>query len=330
MPPSTTAPETAAGRPVHVEPPLQLVVVGRHVWGDVVVLDLRRVTDTSLPRWTPGAHVELDLAPGLSRQYSLCGSPQDESWRVAVLREPNSRGGSRYVHDHLEVGTVVQCRGPVNRFPLERASKYIFVAGGIGITPLLPMIEQVASARAEWSLTYGARSRNGLVFGPELVDRHPDRVRLVAEDQEGLLPIERLVREAGPDTLIYCCGPEPMLAAAESAATKLGMRNLRLERFRAGPTRARSQDIEFEVKLARSGGSVFVAPGRSILETLRGAGVTVLSSCSEGTCGTCESFVLEGQPDHRDSVLTADQRESGDSMMICVSRSLTRRIVLDL
>lgn len=315
---------------MRVEPLLRLVVVGRQLIGDVVVLDLSRTTDISLPRWTPGAHIELNLAPNLRRQYSLCGSPEDEVWRIAVLRDPNSRGGSRYVRDHLTVGSTVQCRGPVNRFLLEPAANYLFMAGGIGITPLLPMIEQVESARAEWALAYGARSREVLTFGPELVDSHPGRVRLVTEDREGLLPIERLIREADPGTLIYCCGPEPMLAAAETAAAKLGVRNLRLERFRSAPTDTESQDIGFQVKLAQSGVSVTVPPHRSILESIRDAGVSVLSSCAEGICGTCESFVLKGQPDHRDSVLTAEERRSGDTMMICVSRSLTDELVLDL
>ncbi|MEU1048554.1 PDR/VanB family oxidoreductase [Streptomyces sp. NPDC005897] len=307
----------------------ELVVDRRETAADgVLTLTLRHPLDGPLPDWEPGAHVDVVLGPGLERQYSLCGDPADRAvWRIAVLRETDGRGGSAYVHGEVRPGDKVRVRGPRNNFRLERAPRYRFVAGGIGITPILPMLAAAERAGAEWSLLYGGRTRAAMAFTEELA-RYGDRVTIVPEDESGLLDLASVLDDVPPDTLVYCCGPGPLLDAVEE---RCPAGSLRVERFR--PEEADAQSTagpEFEVVLARSGRTVAVPPGVSVLEAVRGAGVEVLYSCTEGTCGTCETEVVEGEPDHRDSVLTDEERAAGETMLICVSRCRGRRLVLDL
>lgn len=292
----------------------------------VVQLSLRHPDGLPLPSWTPGAHVDLVLTDGLVRQYSLCGDPDDDSvYRVAVLREPDGRGGSRHVHDVFATGQLIDVLGPRNHFPLVEATRYLFVAGGIGITPILPMIEQVAAAGRDWRLVYGGRTRSSMAFRAELERR--GNVEIRPQDEYGLLDLPALFADVDDDTAVYCCGPEPLLAAVEQHRTT---GSLHVERFTPKPGATAGPRQEFEVELARTGGVLRVPADRSILEVLEGSGVPVLSSCQEGTCGTCETAVLSGTPDHRDSLLTDDERQQGDVMMICVSRSGSDRLVLDL
>jgi ferredoxin-NADP reductase len=319
------------------ETELVLTVAGRRVAADgVSVLDLGHPAAAPLPAWAPGAHVDLLLTPTLTRQFSLCGDPADRGcWRIAVQREADGRGGSRYAHDHLAVGATVRVRGPRNHFPLVPASRYVFIAGGIGITPLVPMAAAAEAAGTPWIMAYGGRTRSSMAFGGELRARYGDRVQLRPQDEAGLLDLAELLAGPRPGTLIYCCGPESLLAAVESRCTRWPAGALHTERFAprrsrppgAGPPPA---DEAFEVELARSGLTLTVPPGRSILQVIEAAGVAVLSSCTEGTCGTCEAAVISGQPDHRDSVLTPAERAAADTMMICVSRSMTPRLTLDL
>jgi ferredoxin-NADP reductase len=295
----------------------------------VRALILRHPQGEALPAWEPGAHVDVLLGPGLERQYSLCGDPADRhTWRIAVLREPDGRGGSAYVHDRLEPGAAVRVRGPRNRFPLEPAPRYRFVAGGIGITPILPMLAAAEAAGAEWTLLYGGRTRASMAFTRELA-RYGDRVTLAPQDETGLLDLGSVLDGLPGDTLVYCCGPGPLLDAVEERCPPDA---LRVERFRPKeePRAGTDADAEFEVELARSGMTVTVPPDRSVLDAVRAAGVEVLFSCTEGTCGTCETDVLEGTPDHRDSVLTQEERAAGETMLICVSRCRGKRLVLDL
>ncbi|MFJ6061663.1 PDR/VanB family oxidoreductase [Streptomyces tendae] len=309
----------------------ELVVARRETAADgVLVLTLRHPLDERLPAWEPGAHVDVVLGPGLERQYSLCGDPADRAeWRIAVLREKDGRGGSAYVHGELRAGDEVRVRGPRNNFRLEPAPRYRFVVGGIGITPVLPMLAAAEEAGAEWTLLYGGRTRAGMAFTQELA-RYGDRVTLVPEDESGLLDLASVLDDLSPDTLVYCCGPGSLLDAVEA---RCPAGSLRVERFRPkeadgdAPVEA---EAEFEVVLARSGRTVVVPPGVSVLDAVRTAGVEVLYSCTEGTCGTCETEVVEGDPDHRDSVLTEEERAAGETMLICVSRCRGRRLVLDL
>ncbi|MFE9448394.1 PDR/VanB family oxidoreductase [Streptomyces sp. NPDC006739] len=305
----------------------ELVVAGREPAADgVLALSLCHPLGEELPAWEPGAHVDLVLGPGLERQYSLCGDPGDRArWRVAVLREPDGRGGSAHVHEELRQGDKVRVRGPRNHFPLRPAPAYRFVAGGIGITPILPMLAAAEAAGAEWTLLYGGRTRGSMAFTEELA-RYGDRVTLAPQDETGLLDLAAVLDGLPDGTLVYCCGPGPLLDAVEERCPAGA---LRLERFQP-KTRQDAGGTEFEVELARSGRTLTVAPGVSVLDTVRAAGVEVLYSCTEGTCGTCETDVLEGAPDHRDSVLTEEERAAGDTMMICVSRCRGARLVLDL
>ncbi|MBW0093128.1 oxidoreductase [Pseudonocardia sp. KRD-184] len=301
---------------------IELVVDDRSEVADgVVALRLRDPSGAELPAWEPGAHVDLVLKDDLVRQYSLCGDPADRtSWRVAVLREPDGRGGSSFVHDTLRAGDTVRVDGPRNHFALEPAQRYVFVAGGIGITPILPMLDAATAAGAQWRLLYGGRTAASMAFADDLRAAHGDRVELRPQDEHGLLDLDGLDAEG---TLVYCCGPPPLLAAVEARCAQA-----RVERFAAvavdGPVGA------FEVELASSGTTLAVPADRSVLEVLEDAGVGILSSCREGTCGTCETGVLSGEVDHRDALLTADERAAHDTMFVCVSRAACARLVLDL
>jgi ferredoxin-NADP reductase len=295
----------------------------------VVVLELREAGDRPLPAWEPGAHVDL-LLPDGPRQYSLCGNPADRHvWRIAVLEEVHGRGGSRYVHEWLHPGMPVRVRGPRNHFPLLAAPEYLFVAGGIGITPILPMIAAAEAAGARWDLVYGGRRRSSMAFLDELA-RYGDRVTVAPQDETGLLDLDGLLGVPREGTLVYCCGPEPLLAAVEERSAHWPSGALRVERFTAKPLAEPVLTGSFDVELALSGMTLTIPPDRSILEVVEEAGVPVMSSCSEGTCGTCETPVLDGEVDHRDSVLTADEQAAGDCMMICVSRARCARLVVQL
>ncbi|GAA4815161.1 PDR/VanB family oxidoreductase [Streptomyces ziwulingensis] len=304
-----------------------LVVAGLdRVAEDVLVLTLRHPLGEPLPAWEPGAHVDLVLGPGLERQYSLCGDPADRrTWRVAVARERAGRGGSAQVHERVGPGDRVRVRGPRNHFRLEPAARYRFVAGGIGITPVLPMLAAAQEAGADWTLLYGGRTRRSMAFTGEL-SRYGARVTLAPEDETGPLDLAPVLADVSEGTLVYACGPGPLLDAVERRCPR---GRLRLERFRPA-ARAPAGAAEFEVVLARSGRTVPVAPDVSVLDAVRAAGAEVLWSCAEGTCGTCETDVVEGTPDHRDSVLTDEERAAGETMLICVSRCRGKRLVLDL
>ena len=308
---------------------LELVVADKEKLADGVVrLTLRAPDGQPLPSWEPGAHVDLRLPGDVVRQYSLCGRPGDPSaYQVAVLREPAGRGGSAYVHDEIVAGQRIEVDGPRNHFALVDAKRYLFVAGGIGITPILPMLDAVAGTGREWQLLYGGRTRSSMAFTAELA-RHGDRVTIRPQDEHGLLDLPALLAEPRPDTAVYCCGPEPLLAAVEEHCAGWPEGALRVERF--APAEDDGPRTAFEVELAGSGRVLAVPADRSILEVVEESGVPVLSSCQEGTCGTCETGVLGGTPDHRDSVLTAAERRENEVMMICVSRSCSPRLVLDL
>jgi ferredoxin-NADP reductase len=315
---------------------LEVVLDGKETIADGVVrLTLRHPDGAALPSWEPGAHVELVLRPDLVRQYSLCGDPADRSaLRVAVLREPNGRGGSAYVHDRLQAGDRLRLGGPRNNFALVAARRYLFIAGGIGITPIVPMIAAADRCGTDWRLVYGGRTLASMAFRERLRRDHGDRVTIRPQDRTGLLDLDSLLAEPDRETAVYCCGPEPLLAAVEQRCERWPPGALHVERFAprpdAGPLVSGSGDRAFEVELARSGRTLAVPEGRSILEVVEDAGVAVLSSCREGTCGTCETAVLAGKPDHRDSLLTEEERAAADTMMICVSRSCGDQLVLDL
>lgn len=309
----------------------EVVVASKDVVADgVVTVTLREVRGRLLPAWEPGAHVDLVLEGAPTRQYSLCGDPADRTtYRLGVLRDPEGRGGSLHVHDHLAVGDRVRVRGPRNHFPLVPATRYLFLAGGIGITPLLPMVAAAEASGTPWSLVYGGRRRASMAFLAELA-AYGDRVSACPQDETGLLDLDGLLADPVPGAAVYCCGPEPLLAAVEQRCTSWSPGSLHVERFAPRPPAEDVRSSSFEVELAQCGLTLTVPASRSILEVVEEAGVGVLSSCSEGTCGTCETAVLAGVPDHRDSVLDESERAANDCVMICVSRSRTDRLVLDL
>ncbi|GAB3573184.1 PDR/VanB family oxidoreductase [Amycolatopsis endophytica] len=309
----------------------KLVVAAKERLADgVVELRLRDPAGGELAQWSAGAHVDVHCGPGMVRQYSLCGDPARRGeYRIAVLREPESRGGSRALHDDVGEGALIEVSEPRNHFGLERAGGYLFVAGGIGITPILPMLAEAQRAGKRWRLLYGGRSRASMAFLDELRG-YGEKVRLAPQDECGLLDLPSALAGLPEGTLVYCCGPEPLLAAIEAACAGAGVPTaLRVERFSAKP-RQHVVDGEFEVELAGTGQRLRVPSDRTLLDVLRDAEVDVLTSCEEGTCGSCETGVLRGEPDHRDSVLTDEEREQGDRIMVCVSRSRTPLLTLDL
>jgi ferredoxin-NADP reductase len=293
-----------------------------------------RPDHSELPPWSPGAHIDLALSPDLIRQYSLCGDPEDlHSWRVAVLAEQESSGGSRYVHEVLSVGMRVEAFGPRNTFRLVDAASYLLIAGGIGITPLLPMVRDLERRGREWHLVYGGRTRRSMAFLDELAE-FDDRVDLVQEDRAGLIDVAGVVTTAPTGAAIYCCGPEALITAVETECGRQGRDAPHVERFALAPenrgTAHQVGDQAFELVLGRSGRRVTVRADQTIVEALRGVGIRVMTSCTEGQCGICETKVLNGLPDHRGLALPPSVRAANSSMLVCVSRSLTPELTIDL
>lgn len=281
-----------------------------------------------LPNWSPGAHIGLHLPNGLVREYSLVSDPTDcHRWVVAVAREPESRGGSAFVHEELAVGTVIEVDGPKNHFLLEPAPRYHLVAGGIGVTPLIPIIGHLDLLGLPWRMLYAGRSRDDMAYLDRLLDRFGDRITVHADDTDGgRPPLAEFLADVGGDDLAYCCGPEGMLAAIGDLVPA---DNLRVERFKA-PTRPEQESRAFEVLLAHSGQRLTVGASETLLAALERAGIVLPRSCTEGICGTCEVGVLEGEVDHRDFLLTPQERARNTVMMACVSRARGPRLTLDL
>lgn len=293
----------------------------------VVQLELADPDGAELPGWEPGAHLTLRLPNGLSREYSLCGDPADRTrYAVAVQREAASRGGSACVHERLRVGEVIEVEGPKNTFALEDAPAHVLIAGGIGVTPITAMAEALAARGTPWRMLYCGRSRARMAFADRL--ERLGEVDVHADDERGGPPgISKALAGLPDGAVVYCCGPEPLLAAVEAALDDPA--RLRVERFRAPEQPVDDGDgTPFDVICGSR--RFTVPPGKSILQTLRDGGLDVPSSCEEGICGTCETRVLAGEPEHRDFLLTEEERAAGGSMMLCVSRSRTPELVLDL
>lgn len=315
------------------ETTVAVTVASKRMDGDsVAVLTLRAVDGGPLPPWTPGSHIDVVLTPKLTRQYSLCGDPNDPYvWQIGVLREPEprGRGGSAYIHDSLEVGAEIQVRGPRNHFPLKEAAEYLLIAGGIGITPIKAMIDQLEASGAKWRLFYGGRTLSTMALRAELA-QHGDRVNYVPEDTAGFIDLDGLLGAPVEGALVYCCGPGPLLDAVEGRCGAWPSGSLQIERFTPQASDRATHGEPFEVELAQSSMTLTVPPHKSILEVLEDNGISMLSSCRSGVCGTCETDVLEGTPEHRDAVLTPEEREANETMMVCVSRCAGKRLVLDL
>jgi cytochrome P450/ferredoxin-NADP reductase len=295
---------------------------------DIVAIDLRSRDGSPLPMWEPGSHIDLCLPGGITRQYSLCGDRDDRNtYRIAVLREPAGTGGSAFVHDRLTMSERVSIRGPRNKFTLETAPHYLFVAAGIGITAILPMVRDAERAGADWSLVYLGRSRERMAFLDELSSLPAERVRLVISGEEGHLPIEMLLTERREDTQVYACGPAGLLAALTSA---LPEDKLHLERFEPDAAALAAPKDAFSVRLTQAQRTLDVPADKSILEVVEDAGIAWPYSCREGTCGSCEARIVAGAADHRDAVLTPAERKRNEYMMICVSRAATPELSLEI
>lgn len=332
---ATAATTAATSSPPAASTGIPVVVTSRTIPAEgVISLELRAHGGGDLPEWQPGAHIDLVLHDDLVRQYSLCGDPTDRtSWRIAVLLEEAGRGGSRRVHEALGPGSELRVRGPRNHFRLEPADRYLFIAGGIGITPILPMLAAAEASGAQWSLIYGARRRGTMAFADELTARYGDKVVLHPQDTHGLIDLDTALGEVsreGEAALVYCCGPGPLLDAVEERCDASVLERLRVERFHASGPDTSACDESFEIEVASTGDVLTIGTQESILDVLRAKGYPVDSSCEEGTCGTCETAVIEGTVDHRDSVLTAKEKAKGELMMTCVSRASCPRLVLDI
>lgn len=289
-----------------------------------------------LPAFTAGSHVDLHLTNGLIRSYSLF-NPQGQSdcYRVAVNLDANSRGGSRFMHHSVHAGDILTIGAPRNNFSLyEEAENNVLIAGGIGITPLFSMVRRLEELGRKWTLYYSARSRKNTAFIDEMEamsagSQHGSVVFHFDQESSGsFLNFPDIVASSPCGTHFYCCGPLPMLEAFESATATLPDDCVHVEYFAAKESADTSGG--FTVELARSGASYYVPAGKTVLDVLIEEGHQPLYSCQEGICGTCEVPVLEGEPDHRDLVLSAKQQKENRSMMICCSGCKGERLVLDL
>ena len=310
---------------------LTLEVAAKRIIADgVCQLTLRDPRGHRVPDWTPGSHIDLVLPGDRIRQYSLCGDRWDaHTYQIAALREATGRGGSVYIHDELRVGDRLRTGGPRNNFAMVPAQRYLFVAGGIGITPLLPMIHQAQVLGVEWSLLYGGRSTRSMAFLSQL-SIYGDRVTVWPHDEHGPLDLAAALVAQTAGTKVYCCGPASLLAAVEKLGKDWPTGSIRVERFVPKTLHAPVRNEPFEVHLQRSDVTVTVSPGTSVLDAITSSGIVVLSSCRQGTCGTCETRLVSGTPDHRDSLLSDDERARGDCLLVCVSRASSDRLVLDL
>lgn len=318
------------------ESPIQMRVNQmRYEAEGILSLELVPVDGGLLPRFQAGAHIDVDVAPEMRRSYSLVNDQKERSrYVIAVNRDRCSRGASRRVHDQLRVGEVLPVSSPRNDFPLnESAACSVFIAGGIGVTPLLCMIRRLHELARPWQLHFAARSPDAAAFRIELARlARDDGARIhwyFGREPEGeRLDVAAVTREVGEEAHLYCCGPASLLASFREAAAERAPEQVHLEYFSA--SKEASREGGFDVVLNRSNKRLHVPPGKSILDVLLEESVGVAFSCMEGVCGTCETAVIEGIPDHRDDFLSDDEKSLNKSMMICCSGSHSSELVLDL
>ena len=314
---------------------LNVVVRKRHEQGaGVVVLDLSDPAGLPLPAFEAGAHVDIHLGGGLVRQYSLCSNPADRQvYRLGVLKDPASRGGSVAVHEQLLEGREVQISAPRNLFPLAAdARRSILIGGGIGITPMLAMAYTLQARDSEFELHYCGRSRNHSAFLEELERADFDNcVRTHFDDEapEQKLDLPAVLGQAEQGVHVYVCGPAGFMDWVISEAAKAGYADDHIHR-EYFQVEVDNSGAGFEVFAARSGKSVQVAEGQTIADALAGVGIKIEMSCEQGVCGTCLCDVLEGEPDHRDVYLTDDEKATNDQILVCCSRAKSKKLVLDI
>ena len=296
---------------------------------DILGFRLEPLPGEHFAAFTAGAHVDVALAPGLTRSYSLLNDPaQGDAYEIAVQLDPTTRGGSRHIHEQWRAGQCIEVSAPRNNFPLfENASRTILVAGGIGITPMLSMIARLERLGRAWELHYAVRTRERAAF----IDRleHREAVHLTIDDEPATprLDLQRLLVTAPADTHVYCCGPAGMLDAFREHGASWGER-LHFEYFSADTDIA--SEGGYRLELRRSRKTVEVQPGETMLDALLNAGVNIGFACSEGICGSCRAQVLDGVPDHRDHFLTPAEKAANCAVMVCCSGSRTPSLTLDL
>lgn len=304
---------------------------------DVMLVELRAAGQGALPAFEPGAHIEVALPNGLTRHYSLCNDWRErDRYVIGVGRSPDSRGGSAFIHQALRRGATLNVSAPRNNFPLDPdASGYLFIAGGIGITPIMAMVRWCVAMERSWQLVYASRSRQNAAFYGDLRVHEPEHVQFHFDDEAGgVLDVAASLRDfrQGTDAQIYCCGPQPLMTAVGEATASRSAK-VHFEYFTA-PSKdeavAGRDTGGFQVRLDNSGETFEVPPGRSILEVLEENGYELPFSCREGLCGTCRTAVVCGEIDHRDYVLSDEEHASGKIMMICVSRARSPSLTLDL
>jgi tetrachlorobenzoquinone reductase len=297
---------------------------------DTNLYEFRRPDGARLPPFEPGAHIDLHLPNGLVRQYSLLVPEHDpQRYLIGVKRDAASRGGSRCVHDDLHVGDTLKISVPRNNFALvEDAAHVVLIAGGIGITPLRCMVQRLQALDRSWELHYSCRSRVDMAFIDELGTCKQAKLHFDDENDGRVLGLAAIIEGAPKNSHLYCCGPQPMMAAFEAATQTWPREQIHVEYFTPKDEPARTGG--FVVELARSGQEFFIPPGQSILQVLYEAGIDVDYSCELGICGACETRVISGIPEHRDSVLSEEDQASNTKVMICCAGSKTDRLVLDL
>lgn len=298
---------------------------------DTNLYTFRRVDGAPLPAYKPGAHIDLHLPNGMIRQFSLCVPNTDpDSYVVGIKLDPASRGGSRYIFDEMRVGHEIKIGVPRNNFPLVENAEVVLVAGGIGITPLWCMAQELAAQNRPWKLYYSCRTRDEMAFLDTLQKFAPESVQLHFDDEAGgkFLDLAAVIAATPQDAHLYCCGPKAMLTAFEAAAASRPQGQVHVEYFTAKAEAATAGG--FWVELARSGEEYYIPEGKKILEVLFDAGVDVDYSCELGICGECVTRVISGIPDHRDAVLSEEEQAANDKVMICCCGCKTERLVLDM
>lgn len=278
----------------------------------------------------PGSHIDLHLPNGMLRQYSLVTAEGERcSYTVGIKKDQASRGGSSFIHEQLKVGTVLKVGGPRNNFPLDEAAPHsVLIAGGIGITPIYCMVQRLIAKNAPWTLYYSCRDRKDAAFLRQLEDKSQVTLHFDSESGGKFLDLKKIVADAPDAAHFYCCGPTPMLEAYEEATKDIASERMHIEYFTA--TEEAATEGGYSVVLQRSGQEFAIPEGKTILQVLRDAGLDVTYSCEEGVCGSCETAVVSGSPDHRDNILTDREREESKTMMICCSGSKSAKLMLDL
>ncbi len=295
----------------------------------VISLELAAADGSVLPVFEPGAHVDLHLPSGTKRQYSLCGDPADRSCYRVAIRAVSGGLSSQFVHRKLRPGEMLAISQPRNNFPLAEAKNYIFVAGGIGITPLLPMMRELSARKKPWTLLYCNRTDEAAPFLSE-VRALGGEICLHSSASGTRLDAAKRLGSVQPDTAVYCCGPERLMLAVEEATSGWPEGSIHFEWFAPRSRPADETAGSFEAVCQASGMTVNVPADKSLLEALNDAGIPLPCSCQQGICGTCEVRVLAGEPDHRDSILSSAERAANETMMACVSRARSPRLVLDI